>query len=128
LTVLGLIEFVPPAIFWPTFMDAWCGCDATWPHRARLNTSAVVVRCSLTMSERRRYRAKPLAGFEHAQTVVASTFGSSVPGFSKTDRWPSAITELEDLFRCNHFFYTICKLKEWVILVRIESCSIDLWE
>jgi hypothetical protein len=36
LTVLGLIEFAPPAIFWPAFMDAWSQCDATWQHRTRL--------------------------------------------------------------------------------------------
>src|SRR5262249_22520233 len=36
LTVLSLIEFAPPAIFWPTLVDAWCQCDATWPHRSWL--------------------------------------------------------------------------------------------
>jgi hypothetical protein len=28
--VLHLIEFSPPEIFWPAFMDAWSACDATW--------------------------------------------------------------------------------------------------
>jgi hypothetical protein len=36
LTVLGLIEFAPPEIFWPAFMAAWSQCDVTWQHRTRL--------------------------------------------------------------------------------------------
>ena len=31
-----LIEFAPPGIFWPAFMDAWSRCDATWHVSSRL--------------------------------------------------------------------------------------------
>jgi hypothetical protein len=33
-TVLDLIEFAPPEIFWPAFMDEWDCCDDTWEDRA----------------------------------------------------------------------------------------------
>jgi hypothetical protein len=36
LTVLHLIEFAPPAIFWPALMHLWDNCDNTWGHRARV--------------------------------------------------------------------------------------------
>ena len=35
-TVLSLIEFAPPEIFWPALMNEWCRCDATWDHGQRL--------------------------------------------------------------------------------------------
>ena len=34
--VLSLIEFAPPEIFWPAFMEAWSICDASWIIRGRL--------------------------------------------------------------------------------------------
>ena len=34
LTVLRLIEFAPPEIFWPALINEWDGCDRTWDHRA----------------------------------------------------------------------------------------------
>jgi hypothetical protein len=32
-TVLSLIGGAPPEIFWPTLINEWSGCDATWPDR-----------------------------------------------------------------------------------------------
>jgi hypothetical protein len=35
-SVLSLIEFARPEIFWPALMETWPGCDATWDARTRL--------------------------------------------------------------------------------------------
>jgi hypothetical protein len=32
-TVLSLVEFAPPEIFWPALMEEWPSCDATWKAR-----------------------------------------------------------------------------------------------
>jgi hypothetical protein len=36
LTVLPLIEFAPPEIFWPAFLEALSFCDATWYYRGEI--------------------------------------------------------------------------------------------
>ena len=62
LSVLGLIEFAPPAIFWPAFMDSWCVCDATWLYRARILQAMSAAKPALPFlasAERQFFEALP---------------------------------------------------------------------